>query len=223
MKRQKDTLFYAAVVLVFSALMGWVIQAGKKLEVAQPHGAASAGAQPWADFLESLHHSVQSPLAVLLGQIVAIILVARVLGKLCKQIGQPTVVGEMAAGILLGPSLVGRYFPEFSAQLFPAESLDNIKFLSEIGLVLFMFVVGMDLDLSGHSRQSSEGGGYQPRQHHHSLHAGPGPGVFSVPQPCAGRGSVCLVWPVHGHCHEHHGLSRCWPALCRSATCTKPR
>jgi len=148
MKRQKDTLFYALVVAIFSALMGWVIQAGKKLEVAPLGGGGAAAPQPWADFLDSLQHSVQSPLAVLLGQIVAIILVARVMGRLCKLIGQPTVVGEMAAGILLGPSLVGRYFPELSAQLFPAKSLDNIKFLSQIGLVLFMFVVGMDLDLS---------------------------------------------------------------------------
>jgi hypothetical protein len=51
-------------------------------------------------------------------------------------------------GIVLGPSLVGMYFPEFSAFLFPKESLGNLQFLSQIGLILFMYIVGMELDLS---------------------------------------------------------------------------
>lgn len=63
------------------------------------------------------------------------------------RIGQPTVIGEMIAGIVLGPSLIGMYFPEFSAMLFPKDSLGNLQFLSQIGLVFFMFVIGMELDL----------------------------------------------------------------------------
>ena len=53
----------------------------------------------------------------------------------------------MIAGIVLGPSLVGTFFPEYSALLFPVESLGNLQFLSQIGLILFMFVIGMELDL----------------------------------------------------------------------------
>ncbi len=53
----------------------------------------------------------------------------------------------MIAGIVLGPSLVGMYFPEFSALLFPPQSLGNLQFLSQIGLIFFMFIVGMELDL----------------------------------------------------------------------------
>jgi Kef-type K+ transport system membrane component KefB len=64
-----------------------------------------------------------------------------------RKIGQPSVIGEMIAGIVLGPSLVGMYFPEFSAALFPAASLGNLQFLSQIGLIFFMFVIGMELDL----------------------------------------------------------------------------
>jgi Kef-type K+ transport system membrane component KefB len=64
-----------------------------------------------------------------------------------RKIGQPTVIGEIIAGIVLGPSLVGMYFPEFSAALFPVDSLGNLQFLSQIGLILFMFVIGMELDL----------------------------------------------------------------------------
>ena len=93
-------------------------------------------------------HNLQHPLAILLAQVVTIILVARIFGWICTKIGQPTVVGEMIAGIVLGPSLVGMYFPEFSAVLFPAQSLGNLQFLSQVGLILFMYIVGMELDLT---------------------------------------------------------------------------
>ena len=92
-------------------------------------------------------HNITHPLAILLLQIITIILTARVFGFLCKKIGQPSVIGEIIAGILLGPSFVGMYFPEFSGFLFPKQSLGNLQFLSQIGLILFMFVVGMELDL----------------------------------------------------------------------------
>jgi Kef-type K+ transport system membrane component KefB len=61
-----------------------------------------------------------------------------------KKIGQPTVIGEIIAGNVLGPSLLGMYFPGFAASV---ESLGNLKFLSQIGLILFMFVIGMELDI----------------------------------------------------------------------------
>ena len=83
----------------------------------------------------------------MLAQIVSILLIARLFGWICTKIGQPTVVGEVIAGIFLGPSLIGWYFPEFSAVLFPATSLNNLKILSQVGLIIFMFVVGMELDL----------------------------------------------------------------------------
>jgi Kef-type K+ transport system membrane component KefB len=64
---------------------------------------------------------------------------------LFKKIHQPQVIGEMAAGILLGPSLLGWVAPDLSAHLFPAGSLGYLNALSQIGLVLFMFVVGVSL------------------------------------------------------------------------------
>ncbi len=87
------------------------------------------------------------PLSILLLQIMAIIITARVFAFLCRKIGQPSVVGEIAAGIFLGPSFIGLYFPEITSFLFPAQSLGNLQFLSQIGLILFMFIVGMELDL----------------------------------------------------------------------------
>ncbi len=87
-----------------------------------------------------------SSLLVLLLQVAAILLVARGCGALFRRFGQPQVVGEMVAGICLGPSLLGWVAPDVSAFLFPAASLGPLSALSQIGLVLFMFVIGLELD-----------------------------------------------------------------------------
>lgn len=100
----------------------------------------------WLDFKSVFSNNVTDPLAILMLQIITIIFTARVFSFLFKKIGQPSVIGEITAGIFLGPSIVGYYYPEFSHFLFPAASLGNLKFLSQIGLILFMFVVGMELD-----------------------------------------------------------------------------
>jgi Kef-type K+ transport system membrane component KefB len=85
---------------------------------------------------------------VLLAQIVTILIAARAAGWLFRRIGQPAVVGEMAAGILLGPSAMGWLAPRFSRALFPPAGLDALSALSNIGLVLFLFLVGLRLNLS---------------------------------------------------------------------------
>src|SRR5690242_9006173 len=82
---------------------------------------------------------------LLLLQVAVILLSARAAGLLFHQIGQPRVIGEMVAGILLGPSLLGWAAPGWSAALFPAESLGYLNALSQLGLVVFMFLVGAGL------------------------------------------------------------------------------
>ncbi|HJU72219.1 MAG TPA: cation:proton antiporter [Gemmatimonadaceae bacterium] len=86
-----------------------------------------------------------SPL-LLLAQVAAILLCARVLGRALGLVGQPKVIGEMLAGILLGPSLLGWLAPDVSTALFPAASLGFLNALSQIGLLFFMFLVGLELD-----------------------------------------------------------------------------
>jgi Kef-type K+ transport system membrane component KefB len=98
-------------------------------------------------FSESMTHGINSPLAKLLLQMIVIILVSRIFGALFREIHQPSVIGEVIAGICLGPSLCGLIFPSFSSFLFPIDSLGHLQVLSQLGLVLFMFVVGMELDL----------------------------------------------------------------------------
>jgi Kef-type K+ transport system membrane component KefB len=81
-------------------------------------------------------------------QIAVILVAARIVGFLFQKINQPQVMGEMVAGILLGPSLLGWLAPGASAALFPAASLSYLNALSQVGLVVFMFVVGLALDPS---------------------------------------------------------------------------
>lgn len=85
-------------------------------------------------------------LPILLMQIGVILLVARFVGLAFRKLHQPQVIGEMIAGILLGPSLLGWVAPSISAALFPPESLGFLNALSQIGLLLFMFLVGLEFD-----------------------------------------------------------------------------
>ncbi|HEU4788919.1 MAG TPA: cation:proton antiporter [Flavobacterium sp.] len=147
MKKYRNTLFYLGVTGGFTALMYWIIRSGKHLEGNKTIIHKEASVSSWDDFITSMIHNVQDPLAILLAQIIMIILVARLFGWFFKKIGQPSVIGEIIAGIALGPSLLGLYFPDFFHALFPANSLENLKFLSQIGLILFMFVIGMELDI----------------------------------------------------------------------------
>ncbi|MFT4669445.1 MAG: Kef-type K+ transport system membrane component KefB [Ulvibacter sp.] len=156
LKKYKNTLFYLTVTGGFTVLIYWIITKGKLLEGRKDLIVLKTGNDSWNDFIASMNQNFDDPLAILLAQIVMIILVARVFGWVFKKIGQPTVIGEIIAGIVLGPSLLGMYFPGFSAALFPVESLGNLKFLSQIGLILFMFVIGMELDIKVLKNKASE-------------------------------------------------------------------
>lgn len=156
MKNYKNSIFYLSVTGGFTALIYWILKKGKYLETGKYIAKPTIEKGSWNDFIASMLHNFQDPLAILLAQIITIILVARFFGWVFKKIGQPSVIGEIIAGIVLGPSLLGMYFPGFSAALFPVESLGNLKFLSQIGLILFMFVIGMELDLKVLKNKANE-------------------------------------------------------------------
>jgi len=147
MRKYRNVFFYLSIIGGFSMLMFWIVQKGKILEIGRNIHNPIGGESPLKAFSDAFVDNLQHPLALLLSQIITIIIAARILGWICKKIGQPTVIGEIVAGIVLGPSLIGLFFPEFSKALFPVQSLGNLQFLSQIGLILFMFMVGMELDL----------------------------------------------------------------------------
>lgn len=77
-----------------------------------------------------------------------IIIISRLMGSLVKRLGQPPVIGEVLGGIMLGPSLFGRLAPEAAAFLLPADSAPFLGIISQLGVILFMFLVGLELDLN---------------------------------------------------------------------------
>jgi Kef-type K+ transport system membrane component KefB len=79
-------------------------------------------------------------------QLAAILAACRLFGFLARRVGQPQVVGEMIAGVALGPSLLGALAPVFSAWLFPPESKPILFSVCQLGLVLYMFLIGVEFD-----------------------------------------------------------------------------
>ena len=80
-------------------------------------------------------------------QLTIILVACRAVGWLAKRLGQPQVVGEMIAGIVLGPSVFGAISPEWQASLFPAESKPVLFSVCQVGLVVYMFLIGVEFDL----------------------------------------------------------------------------
>ncbi len=156
MKNLKNTIFYLIITGGFTAIIYWIVCKGKTLETSKNILQTETQNGHWVDFLNSLAINLNHPLALLLAQIITIIIVARFFGWVFRKIGQPSVIGEIIAGIVLGPSLLGMFFPAFSANLFPIASLPNLHFLSQIGLILFMFVIGMELDLKVLKNRANE-------------------------------------------------------------------
>src|SRR6187549_3008988 len=76
-----------------------------------------------------------------------IMVTARLMGALFKRLNQPAVMGEVVGGLLLGPSLLGRVSPEAAAALLPTESAPFLGVISQLGVILYMFLVGLELDL----------------------------------------------------------------------------
>ena len=101
----------------------------------------------------SLFHNGTSGLSRLFLQLFVIIATASLAGTVFTKLGQPAVVGEMIAGILLGPSLLGLVAPHTFGFLFAPFTLEPLRLFSQIGVCLFMFAVGMELDISQLRRQ----------------------------------------------------------------------
>src|SRR5262245_19069114 len=157
---KKNLLFYATVILVFSIGIYLVLSGGSQLgsggsapeqRLEAPAANGSASSHNIAEDLKNslggiIVGNLREPLSVLLLQVLMIMTVARLISSMLLKIGQPPVIGEMIAGIVLGPSLLGILFPNVMSFLFPPHSIGALKLLSQVGVILFMFVVGMEIN-----------------------------------------------------------------------------
>ena len=80
-------------------------------------------------------------------QVAAILATCRLVGVIARRVGQPQVVGEMIAGVLLGPSLLGWLWPQAQERMFPAASMGMLFTVSQVGIALYMFIVGVDFQV----------------------------------------------------------------------------
>ena len=151
-KGSKNILFYIIMLVLFGALMYIVVKEGETQETASiiqtMDNAPTNLSEGFSMFVELLTEHISSPIGILLLQIITILITCRLFGWIFLKIGQPTVVGEIVAGIVLGPSVLGHLLPEVEEFLFREDSLANINILSQFGLILFMYAIGMELDLS---------------------------------------------------------------------------
>lgn len=147
-RAKKNYLIYAVMLLLFGVLIYMAIEEGDRFSHYAVASSTVAEDTPFTMFCQFVTDNLHHPLSILLIQIIAVLLMVRLFGFLFKHIGQPGVIGEIVAGIVLGPSVLGYFFPDVFQALFPPESLTNLELLSQVGLVLFMFVIGMELDFS---------------------------------------------------------------------------
>ena len=113
-----------------------------------PHLTDVSGSSFFASVESTLRQNATNPLSRLFLQLLIIIGASGMVAWIFTRCGQPAVIGEMVAGILLGPSLFGLLAPNVFHFVFAASSLDTLRLLSQIGVCLFLFTVGMELDVS---------------------------------------------------------------------------
>src|SRR5215218_7438110 len=92
--------------------------------------------------------SVETMLLRVLIQLIVIIAAARLAGVVFRKLGQPQVCGEVAAGLILGPSLLGKIAPDLFATVFSPSTGPVLNILSQLGLILLMFLVGLEFDFA---------------------------------------------------------------------------
>jgi len=152
---KRTTILYLLIVTAATAAIAWLLHAGATLPVPAGLPATVAATAPVAasdtsavgSMMAGISKNSTGPLSHLFLQLLLIIAASRLVGRIFTRFGQPAVVGEMAAGILLGPSLFGLLAPGCFAFVFPAASLGTLQLLSQVGVCLFMFAVGMELNV----------------------------------------------------------------------------
>jgi hypothetical protein len=172
--RGKHLAVYVVMLASAAAVFVVVRHLGQSL-VAVPRSAGQVA------FGATSAATAPASLASLLAALIVVIASARVLGAVFARIGQAPVIGEMIAGIVLGPSLLGRVWPAASYRPLSPSVTELLGLSAQASVVLFMFLVGLDLNprhLKGHLASPCP----RPRRHRRTLRAGDAPGSLPLPR-----------------------------------------
>jgi len=157
---KRTALYYLFVVTALGLSIFFILRAGNQLPAPvlplstqsssqiTPHLTEFSDSSFFASVESNLRQNATNQLSRLFLQLLIIIGASGVVAWIFTRCGQPAVIGEMVAGILLGPSLFGLLAPNVFHFIFAASSLDALRLLSQIGVCLFLFAVGMELDVS---------------------------------------------------------------------------
>jgi Kef-type K+ transport system membrane component KefB len=135
---------YLLMLALCGACLWLTLRSGRTLQSSANRHIIEASSQ--TDITKVFRDNFRSPLGILLTQFIVVLIAAKGVGALAVKVGQPHVIGEVIAGILLGPSFLGLLNPAAVDYLFPGSSVDVLRLFSQIGVILYMFIVGMDID-----------------------------------------------------------------------------
>ncbi len=152
-KKRPQWAFYVVTMGISIALLVGILNIGPEANVI---AVTTTKSLSWPELmLQEFVKNMEVPLTSLLIQILVILVFSRMCALVLKFMGQPQVIGEMIAGILLGKSVLALMWPSGFASLFPESSMPRLYFLSQMGLIFFMFVVGLELKIADLKERAS--------------------------------------------------------------------
>jgi len=138
--RLSSTLAYAGMILAAVAIFLIIRDYGETLHAPGPTAPVTTTGSP-------VDAAGSNALSHVLLALAAVVVVGRLLGRAFVAIGQPPVIGEVLGGILLGPSLLGHMAPDVAAYILPGSVAPFLSVVAQLGVILYMFLVGLDLNL----------------------------------------------------------------------------
>ncbi len=149
----KNLILYVGAMVVATLLLVSILNFGSTSNTSFSNDPSLTG---WLNLLQQdLFKNLQVPLTGLLVQLLVILVFSKLCSIVLKYVGQPQVVGEMIAGILLGKSFFALLWPAGFSTIFPDSGMPRLYFLSQVGLIFFMFVVGLELKILNLKKRAS--------------------------------------------------------------------
>lgn len=152
MANSKKALYFIAALALCMLILACFLATGTQL---QADKGIQGSTHIQVDYVENFKHTLKdnmlSPISLFLLQLVIIVAATKITGYLFKKLGMPGIVGEIVAGIALGPSLLGAIFPAYIHYVFPKGSTEDLNLFSRLGLILFVFIVGLQLNYRAQS------------------------------------------------------------------------